>query len=138
MAERGQDYTLELSVDGVVAYAPVGLLTSISVTREKNTIEGNNFDTPGWTESTAGRKSWSISAGALHVFSDAGQALVKTAYASDDPYFWKLRKADDETGSEILIGEGHLTSLEQEYEDDERVTFSIDIEGTGALAQTAA
>jgi predicted secreted protein len=136
MAERGQDYILQASAAGT-EFTTIGRLTNVSLSREKETIETNNFDSPNDAESIAGMKSWSLSAEALYFYTNAGQILIEAAFASTAPYHFRLTSAAGTVGAFQFTGQGHVTSLELDFETNEVVPYSFEIEGTGILTRAA-
>jgi TP901-1 family phage major tail protein len=136
MAERGQDYILEISSTGT-AFTKVGKLTSLSLSRERDTTETNNFDSPDWAESISAMRSWSIDSDALYVYTDAGQAILEAAYASNDPHYFLITSAAGTVGTFEFQGQGYITEASLEFETNEVVAYSISVEGTGPLTRTA-
>jgi len=109
----------------------------VSLSRERETTETNNFDSPNWTESISTMRNWSISAEALYVYTDAGQVAIEAAFASNTAVAVTLTSTAGTTGAFQFTGNAWVTSLELEFETNEVVSYSIDIEGTGELTRSA-
>lgn len=136
MPELGQDYVLEASADGST-YTTVGKLQSLSLSRERGTVDTNNFDSPDWQESLSTMRSWSIDGEALYVYDDAGQAIIEAAYAANAAYYFKITSADGTVGVFEYSGQGFVTDASVEFETNEVVTYSLSVQGTGALTRAA-
>ena len=129
--ERGQDYVVE------IGGTRVGKLTSASLSRERDLIETNNFDSPDHAESIVGMASAELEMEALYVYDDAGQAAVEAAFADrSTPAAVVLTSADDTAGVFEFSGNLWITSLELSFETNEVVTYSISGTFTGQLART--
>lgn len=136
MAQRGQDYALEISADGV-AYTKVGKLTSASLGRQRETTDTNNFDEPDWKESISTMRSWDIDGEALYVYDDAGQVVLEAAYESNEAYFFRLTEVAQTVGAFEFTGRGFVTDASLEFSTNEVVTYSVSVEGTGPLVRAA-
>ncbi len=137
MPETGQKYILQISEDDST-YTPVGKMTSFGLTRSRETIETNNFDSPDDAEHIAGMKSWSMDGEALYVYDDTGQQLIETAFAQTaTTYYFKLTSDAGTAGVYEFYGQGTITELEISGATNEVVTYTISIEGTGAVTREA-
>lgn len=134
MAERGQDYVLKISADGVT-FTNIGKLTNLNLSRERETTETNNFDSPDWAESISTMRSWSISGEMQYIYDDAGQRLLSQAFASNDAYHVELTSTAGTVGVYEYSGEAFVTSDEIDLEMNEVAGRSIEFEGTGALTE---
>ena len=137
MAETGQKYVLEITLNGGTTYTKVGKLTSASLGRERETTETNNFDSPDWKESISTMRSWSIDGEALYVYDDAGQQAIESAYAQDDAAGFRITSAAGTVGVYEFTGDGFVTEASIEFETNEVVTYSLSVEGTGPLVRAA-
>lgn len=100
---------------------------------EASEIETTSFDSNGWVENIPGLKSWSVDAEALFDPADAThtdlyEALVNGEILTINLYPKDAASAKGYSGSVIV------TSFEVGVPNDDAVTVSLTLTGTGALS----
>ena len=86
---HGKDGALQISADGVT-YTTIGSTDDFSIDPTNDIAEAK----PQLAESVTrarGHSSWSLSATYTKDPADAGQDILKTAFASDTPYYFRVR-----------------------------------------------
>lgn len=131
MAEKGQDYIVELTSDGGTTYEKIGFLRSKTLSRSKETIDTSSDEDPDWASSIPGMRSFNVENGGLYVYDDLGQQAVEAAYDSDDPV--GLRLTNNVAGAKQYAGDAHITQLDLEFATNEVVKYSVSWQGTGPV-----
>lgn len=106
-----------------------------TLNRSAESIDATSKDTAGfWTESLQGFKSWSIDADGAFVESDVAYELLETAFLNSEnvDVYLELPSGTKYEGNATITD----FSLEAPYDD--LVTYSISLQGSGALTVTAA
>lgn len=107
----------------------VGGQTGATLNRETNIIEVTSKES-GWAESLAGIKSWSVDCEGYVVLSDVAYADMETAWMAGEAVEVEVIVPGGKTYSgDAIIGDFPL-----EAPQDDAMTFSIALTGTGALA----
>jgi hypothetical protein len=115
---------------------------SLSWSNSRNAIETSNKDEGTNSTFIKGRKSGTLSASGLYI-----DATV-TGYSYDDIYdeyasdsstlpTFKWQETTPTTGHKYYSASGIITSLEADYPDDDATTYSMEVQLSGAITQTA-
>jgi TP901-1 family phage major tail protein len=112
---------------------------NVSISMNVDTIDISNKDSSGFRDLLGGQKSFSLSADGLMDFNSAGtdtevdelfdQMFGRTAVT------FTFGLASTTTGDYTYSGSGFITSLEVSGGTEDAPTYSVSIEGTGALTQ---
>ena len=112
---------------------------NVSISMNVDTIDISNKDSSGFRDLLGGQKSFSLSADGLMDFNSAGtdtevdelfdQMFGRTAVT------FTFTLAATATGDYTYSGSGFVTSLEISGGTEDAPTYSVSIEGTGALTQ---
>lgn len=114
----------------------VGGQTGCSLSRSASTIDVADKTTGAWATSMAGMKSWSIDAEGFVSLGDEGQELLEKAFDERKTVFAEIRVGGTEDSKGITYtGEAVITSLENDFSQDDAVTFSISLEGASPLTR---
>lgn len=124
----------------VLLYAKVGAGTSTVVggqsgatlNRETNVIEVTSKES-GWAENLSGIKSWSLECEGYVVVSDTAYDALETAWENGDQIDVEIRVPAGNT----YAGKAIIAEFPLEAPQDDAMTFSITLQGTGALTKTA-
>jgi len=129
---NGKD--LLLYVDGVA----ITHSTSCSISASGATIPATTKDSSGWADSLAGTRSWSVSSDQMlaldatlgieeifAIFADTVQRTVTAKFATSD--------ATDR----FFSGSARITDISVSADNEAAGTFSVSLEGTGALTLSA-
>jgi TP901-1 family phage major tail protein len=133
----GVDVLLKVkdSTSGVLTV--VGGQTGASLSRSASTIDVSDKTTGGWASSLVGLKTWSVEAEGFVSLGNAGQEMLEDAFDARDTVFLEIRVgADDNADGITYTGEAVITSLENEFGQDDAVTFSVSLEGASPLVRT--
>jgi len=104
----------------------------LTINRDKDTIEVTAKDAPGgWKQYLGGFKEWSIENDGVYVRSHDSHKKLKEAYEGDDPVLIKVTNQKAQT--DMFGGLAIVTSYPIEAPYDDAVTYSISLQGTGAL-----
>lgn len=110
----------------------VGGQKSASIEMNQSPIETTTKDSEGWTTKIAGKKAWSTTCDALFFVSDEGQKAVYDAFESGTAIDVELSN----TSGYYRKGKALVTSISEEAGDEDVVSFSVSLEGTGSLTTT--
>lgn len=128
----GIDVLLSASADGGTTKNVIGGQSGATLNRSTNVIEVTSKDGNGWSESLAGIKSWSVECEGFMVKDDAGLEALETAWENGDSIFVELAY-----NGKTYSGEAILSDFPNEFPQDDAVTFSISLTGSGALKKEA-
>src|SRR5690625_2542919 len=104
----------------------------LTINRDKDTIEVTSKDTEGgWKEFLGGTKEWSIDNDGVYVHNHESHNLLKGLYNGDDPVLIKVTNQKTET--DMFGGLAILTSYPLEAPYDDAMTYTVNLQGTGAF-----
>lgn len=115
-------------------YIAIGGQTGATINRSAETIDVTNKVSEGFKEYVAGWKDWSIDCDAFVTLGDEGQEELETAYAKGIAVDVDIRVGGDENAKGVNYkGKAIITSLSTDLSQDDAVTYSLSLQGTGAL-----
>lgn len=131
-AEAGKNWLLAVwNSDGTKVLAVAGQ-QSLTINRSADSIEINAKDTEGgWKAKLAGMKEWSIDQDGLFIQSSAAHTALTKAFNDGTPVCIKVYDAKAKKG--LFGGLAVITDYPLEAPYDDAVTYSITLEGVGAL-----
>lgn len=133
----GVDVLLKVKDEASGTLVVVGGQTGASLSRSASSISVNDKTTGGWSSSMVGLKSFSISAEGFVSLGDEGQELLEGAFEARKTVYAEIRLGEDSNAKGITYeGECVITSLENEFGQDDAVTMSIELEGASPLVRT--
>ena len=123
--EKGND--IKISVGATL----IGGQQNCSINRETETSDVTTKDSGIWSEAEAIGLSWSVDLDGLVVVGDAGLKALKTAWRN-------LQQVDVKygTASNYESGRAIITSLSSNSPSKEKTTYSVSLQGVGALSKT--
>jgi TP901-1 family phage major tail protein len=110
----------------------VGGQSGATLSRETNVIEVTSKES-GWTENLAGIKSWSVDCDGYVVVNDTAYQALETAWENGDAIKVHVVVPSGNT----YEGDAIISKFPLEAKQDDALTFSITLQGTGALTKTA-
>lgn len=117
--------------DGTSLLAVAGQ-QNLTINRSADSIEINSKDTEGgWKSKIAGMKEWSIDTDGMYVLSDDSHKALTTAYNNGDLLCIKV--INKKTSKGLFGGLATVTDYTLEAPYDDAMTYSITLEGNGAL-----
>ena len=132
---NGTDVILEISEDSGSSYDKIMFLTSANLSTSRDVRDISNKSSAGWKEILEAQKSWSMSADGFTTYSTAtDQDNTSDIFGflnNRTKLYFRFTNAN--AGDYQFSGAGYITSLEQSSGVEDNLTFSISIEGTGAL-----
>ena len=136
-AVAGKDILLAIySADGSKLLAISGQ-QGLTINRSADSIEITSKDTAGgWKSKIAGMKEWSIDNDGLYVPSDESHTVLSAAFESGDPVCLKVVNGKTKTG--MFGGLAVITDYPIEAPYDDAMTYSLTLEGMGALVDLMA
>ena len=115
----------------------IGVSTSCSISMSADMRDTSNKDTAGWKKVVPGQKSWTVSTEALLAHSVAynfgylyGLWYNKTALTI------YVKSVSNPTGDYYWTGTAYINSLNLTAGNEQNATFSVSLQGDGALTQT--
>lgn len=109
----------------------VGGQSGATLNRSMNVIETTDKTSNGWVTKIGGTKEWSIELEAFMVVGDAGFTALNTAFKNREEVDVEM-----EVGGITFKGKALISDFPLEAPQDDAVTFSITLEGTGELVET--
>ncbi|MDT0149981.1 phage tail protein [Priestia aryabhattai] len=106
----------------------IGGQSGATLNRSTNIIEVTSKDGGNWAESLAGVKSWSVECEGFLVLNDAGLEALETAWEDGEEVEVEL-----EYNGTVYTGQALISDFPNEFPQDDAVTFSLSMTGTGAL-----
>lgn len=104
----------------------------LTINRSADSIEVTSKDTKGgWKAKIAGMKEWSIDNDGLYVASDESHKALATAFENGE--FACIKVINNKTKSAMFGGLAVITDYSLEAPYDDSMTYSISLEGNGAL-----
>lgn len=131
-AMAGKDIILAIfDIEGVNLLAVSGQ-QGLSINRSADSIEVSSKDTKGgWKSNLAGMKEWGIDTDGLYVPSDETHKILGKAFNDGDPVCIKVINGKTETP--MFGGLAYIMDYSLEAPYDDAMTYSISLEGNGAL-----
>lgn len=128
---KGKGVIIEIEKDG--AFIPVAGQTGGSLSREVDTVEIYTKDDEN--KVVYGTYiTWSVDLEALYVLNDEGYALMEEKFTAKELVKVQIAMED----GNVYTGEGLITSLSMDLGQDDMVSISCSINGSGALELTKA
>ena len=123
--EKGND--IKVSVGATL----IGGQQNCSINRETETSDVTTKDSGIWSEAEAIGLSWSVDLDGLVVVGDAGLKALETAWEN-------LQQVDVKYGTSTYYKSGRaiITSLSSNSPSKEKTTYSVSLQGVGALSKT--
>ena len=123
--EKGND----IRVSVVATF--IGGQQNCSINRETETSDTTTKDSGVWSEAEAIGLSWSVDLDGLVVVGDAGLKALETAWEN-------LQQVDVKYGTSTNYKSGRaiITSLSSNSASKEKTTYSVSLQGVGALSKT--
>jgi len=115
--------------------AVVGGQSGATLNRSASMIETTDKQSNNWVTKIAGAKEWGVDCDAFMVLSDAGYMALSTAFKNGTPVEVAIATGTG-AGHISWEGEAYITDFPVEFAQDDAVTFSISLEGSGELAET--
>lgn len=136
-AIAGKDILLAIwTADGTKLVAISGQ-QGLTINRSADSIDITSKDTQGgWKSKIAGMKEWSIDNDGIYVPSDESHTELSAAFDSGTPVCVKVYNGKTKKG--MFGGLAVITDYPIEAPFDETVTYSITLEGMGALVDLLA
>ena len=119
--EKGND--IKVSVGSTL----IGGQQNCSINRETETSDVTTKDSGIWSEAEAIGLSWSVDLDGLVVVGDAGLKALENLQQVDVKYG---------TASNYKSGRAIITSLSSNSPSKEKTTYSVSLQGVGALSKT--
>lgn len=125
--------SLTLTLDAVA----IDNLTDVGLTADNVVIDCTNFDSAGNREILMGTSSWNMTATA-YVDGAATENFNEAfaAWSAKNTVGVVMAHGTPVTGDASLAGDGYIANITKTGEIDSVISYSITIEGTGALTNT--
>jgi TP901-1 family phage major tail protein len=111
----------------------VGAQSGATINRSANVIETTDKTSNGWVTKVAGTKEWSIEMDAFMVVGDLGYKAMNDAFKNGSEIDVECEVAGINYQGKALISDFPI-----EAPQDDAVTFTVTLEGTGELLETDA
>ena len=135
MAGAKRGLNVIISVKKGAAYKVVGGQRNATLNRGSETLDVSNKATGGaWKEFIAGAKEWSVDGDGILIDGDEAFGLLEDAYLSGELVEVKI---GDDSGWGFQ-GNAIITDFPVEAPYDDALSYSMTLQGTGALSKVAA
>jgi TP901-1 family phage major tail protein len=124
----GVDVLVKIGSPAVV----IGGQSGATLNRSMNVIETTDKTSGGWVTKIGGTKEWSVECEAFMVVGDAAYQALSDAFNNRTEVDVEIATGTG-TGHVKFTGKALVTDMPMEFAADDAVTFSITLEGTGAL-----
>lgn len=128
----GVDVLLYATIGGSGTRQVVGGQSGATLNRETNVIEVTSKES-GWAENLTGVKSWSIDCEGYVVVDDTAYTALEDAWEDGTEIDVEIVVPSGSTYS----GKAIIASFPLEAPQDDAMTFSLSLTGTGALSKAA-
>lgn len=130
-ASNGVSFILQVSADGGSTWQTIAGAKKATLTRKTTAIDTTTKDDNGDKSNQPGAREWLIAFDQLWVLSDAGQLDIQAAQAAGT----QLKAKIQYNGSgNTATGTCTVTDLAEDLPDNEAVTFTGTLQGSGPLA----
>lgn len=128
---KGIDFIIKVNTGTAETpvYTSVGGQRGAALNRATETIDSSSKDSNGWQESDVGLKNWGIETDGLLIEDDTAYGKLETAYMASDTVKVQLSTPAEKT----YTGDAIITDFPIDAPYDDVATFSISLQGTGAL-----
>lgn len=126
----GVDVLLKVMVGAVQTV--IGGQSGATLNRGTNIIDVTSKDAGGWEESVAGVKNWSIDCDGFLVESDAALKALEDAWVAGS----KLKVEIALPSGKKYSGDILIEDFPHDFPQDDAVSFSLSLKGTGVLTIT--
>lgn len=126
----GVDVLVKIGNPAVV----IGGQSGATLNRSMNVIETTDKTSGGWVTKIGGTKEWSVECEAFMVVGDAAYQALSDAFNDRTEVEVEIATGTG-TGHVKFTGKALVTDMPMEFSADDAVTFSITLEGTGALTE---
>jgi len=109
----------------------IGGQSSASIKRSMDVIETTDKTSNGWVTKIGGIKEWSIEMDSFMVVGDAGYKALSDAFKNRSEL-----DVETEIGGTTYSGKALISDFPLDAPQDDAVTFSVTLEGTGELLET--
>jgi len=111
---------------------PIAGQRNATLSLSSDTIDTTAKDTGDWRTFLAGLKSWTISCDGVYNVSDTAMLSLENAFLNGTVIDIKLAKDTEWTAT----GQAIITSLDYDASLEDVMSYSIELQGTGALTIT--
>lgn len=131
-AIAGKDIILAVFSDDGAKLMAISGQQGLTINRSADSIEVTSKDTEGgWKSKIAGMKEWSIDNDGIYVPTDETHKTLSKAFTNSDPVCVKV--IDGKRKKAMFGGLAFITDYPLEAPYDDAMTYSISLEGNGAL-----
>ena len=131
-AVAGKDVILAIFDETGANLLAVSGQKGLTINRSADSIEVSSKDTQGgWKSKIAGMKEWSIDNDGLYVSSDTTHKILGKAFSDSNPVCVKI--VNGKTKMSMFGGLAFVTDYSLEAPYDDGMTYSIQLDGNGAL-----
>jgi len=113
----------------------LGAATSHTLSVSSDMADVTTKDSGGWKEIIPALKEWSIDIDALVAWDQTGKSAKDIFDALTNRTLLSVKLRTAVTGDEAFYGDVYVTSFEKNSGMEEGETYSLSLEGTGALAR---
>lgn len=129
---------VDTSTTGTPTWVKVAGQQGGNLSRTVETIEATTKDSDS-KEFVGGMGEWSMECDGIYQIGDAGFAKLETAFALKQPVKVQIAlPSADATKFDFLEGLALITELPLDFNTDDLATYSVTLQGTGALTKRVA
>jgi TP901-1 family phage major tail protein len=131
---RGVDIVVQVEGATPGTYITIASQKGAKFTEDVDTIETTSKSSGGWKEYDYALGGWKISCDGAYVLNDVAYDKLKTAMRAKTKV--KVKWSETGTSGDVEQGDALVTSRELDAPYDDAVTYSFELQGTGAPSTT--
>tara|TARA_R100001463_G_scaffold101587_1_gene156057 strand:+ start:2083 stop:2490 length:408 start_codon:yes stop_codon:yes gene_type:complete len=132
--QNATDVVLKIDTAAGSSYETILYATSASLSISRDLRDSTTKSSAGWQENLSGLKSWELSSDSFVNFTSAtglqSDEIIAEMLAADP----KVTVQFGVVGTKTYTGEAFITSVSMDAGVEENATFSVSLQGTGALS----
>lgn len=127
------DVVLKIDVDAGSSYVKILHATTANLTINREMRDSTTKDSSGWSESLAGLKSWELSGDGFVDFDNSGTGIETDELITQMIDNAPVVTVEFGNSEKTYTGSAFITSISIDAGVEENSTYSISLQGTGAL-----
>ena len=127
------DVVLKIDVDAGSSYVKILHATTANLTINREMRDSTTKDSLGWSESLAGLKSWELSGDGFVDFDNSGTGIETDELITQMIDNAPVVTVEFGNSEKTYTGSAFITSISIDAGVEENSTYSISLQGTGAL-----
>lgn len=130
----GVDVILKVKGEGETELVALAGQTGTDLDLTAETIDVTDKNSQGWVTSMAGLKSWSLSSDGFVDLGEPSLKMLRKHFIDRKPIHVEIRVGEKTSEDGVTFkGLAYITSLPHGFQQDDAVTYSVDLQGGSPL-----